>query len=181
MSRIGRLYLVFVFCCASHGLFGQEKKTGPIIKNAGAVWSVENPDYATDIKKEYKALFDIMDSPESPDKLNPTIETVARYLNMHAQQGVRPEQLKAVMVVHNKASKDLLRNEHYEKRFGVPNPNSSMLQELMDSGVAVIFCGQSSIAREIPREETLSGVQLALSAMTALISLQDEGYRLIKF
>lgn len=181
MTGFKRFIIAIIVCGLAQGLSGQEKKTGPVIQSAGAVWAVDNPDYPTDINKEFKAVFDIMNSPESADQLNSSIETVARYLNMHAQQGVPPEQIKAVMVVHNKASKDLLQNEFYEKRFGVTNPNSDLLKELMDSGVTVIFCGQSSVAREIPREETLSGVQLALSAMTALISFQDEGYRLIKF
>ncbi len=162
-------------------LTGQEKKAGPVINKSGAVWPVADPDYPTNTQKEFKAVFDIMDSPESAEQLNPSIETVARFLNMHAQQGVPPEQLKAVMVVHNKASKDLLKDEIYKSRYGVPNPNSVMIQELMEHGVTVIFCGQSSLSRKIPKDETLSGVQLALSAMTALISLQDEGYRLIKF
>lgn len=181
MTEFKKLLIAIIVCGLAQGLEGQEKKMGPVIQSAGAVWTVDKPDYPTDINKEFKAVFDIMNSPESPNQLNSSIETVARYLNMHAQHGVPPEQIRAVMVVHNKASKDLLKNEHYERRFGVANPNSTILQELMDNGVAVIFCGQSSIARDIPREETLSGVQLALSAMTALISLQDEGYRLIKF
>ena len=122
-----------------------------------------------------------MNSPESPDKLNSSIETVARFLNMHAQHGVPVGNLQAVMVVHNKASKDLLQDEYYQQRYGVPNPNIQMIEELMDAGVTVIFCGQSSLSRNIPKDQTLEGVQIALSAMTALISLQDDGYRLIKF
>ena len=162
-------------------LGAQEKKAGPVVTNFGPVWSPGQVDFPTDTKKTYKAVFDIMNSPESPDKLNTSIETIARFLNMHAQQGVPAANLKAVMVVHNKASKDLLQDEYYKQRYGVPNPNTQMIKDLMDAGVAVIFCGQSSLSRNIPKEQTQQGVQIALSAMTALISLQDDGYRLIKF
>lgn len=169
--------LFFTVLCLS----AQDEKTGPVIPNYGAVWSLENLDFPTDTNKTYKAVFDIMNSPEAPDQLNTSIETAARYLNMHAQQGVPATKLHAVLVVHNKASKDLLRDVHYKERYGVPNPNTALLQELMDAGVGVIFCGQSSVARDVPKQQLLPGVQMALSAMTALISLQDDGYRLIKF
>ena len=174
------LFIIALFCSLAF-VCAQEKKTGPVISSAGAVWAIENADFPTDTDKVYKAVFDIMNSPESPEQLNPSIETVARYLNMHAQHGVPETNIQAVMVVHNKASKDILMDVPYESRYGTSNPNKDLIKELMDSGVRVIFCGQSSIARDIPKEQTLEGVQLALSAMTALISLQDDGYRLIKF
>ena len=56
-----------------------------------------------------------------------------------------------------------------------------MIRALFNSGAEIIFCGQSSVSRGFPRSETIEGVQLGLSAMTALIQLQNEGYRLIKF
>ena len=181
MGRVRPALFIFSLLCSLAIVSAQEKKAGPVIQSAGAVWAIENEDFLTETDKIYKAVFDIMDSPESAEQLNPSIETVARYLNMHAQQGVPKTNIKAVMVVHNKASKDLLMDVHYESRYGTLNPNTDLINELMDSGVTIIFCGQSSIARDIPREQTIKGVQLALSAMTALISLQDEGYRLIKF
>lgn len=118
---------------------------------------------------------------EDKSQRNPYIESVARYLNMHAQAGVPAEQLHAVLVVHNVASADLLTDQMYRERFGYDNPNSGMLRALMDAGVEVILCGQSSLSRNIPIEHTVPGVKLALSAMTALIQYQDQGYRLIKY
>jgi len=179
--RILNIFLVICTIFTSLQLVAQDKKAGPLIKSAGAVWNLDQLDLPTDTQKTYKAVFDIMNSPEDPDQINASMETIARFLNMHAQQGVPASKLQAAMVVHNKASKDLLQNPFYKDRYGVSNPNTTMLKELMDAGVTVIFCGQSSMARNIPQEETIPGVQTALSAMTALISLQDEGYRLIKF
>ncbi|MGC1516561.1 MAG: DsrE family protein, partial [Maribacter sp.] len=85
------------------------------------------------------------------------------------------------IVVHNAASKDMVNSTVYNEKFGVDNPNEKLLNALMDAGAAVIFCGQSSASRGFPKEDVLEGVQLSLSAMTALIQLQDDGYRLIKF
>jgi len=52
---------------------------------------------------------------------------------------------------------------------------------LIDAGGEIIFCGQSSKSRGFPKEDLIEGVQMSLSAMTALIHLQDDNYRLIKF
>jgi intracellular sulfur oxidation DsrE/DsrF family protein len=122
-----------------------------------------------------------MYSAPEKNQLNPYLESVARFLNMHTQAGIPLEQLKPVVVVHNVASTDVLDNATYTDRFGTPNPNAGLLRALIDSGVEVILCGQSAMSRNVPIEKTVPGTKLALSAMTALIQLQDLGYRLIKY
>lgn len=175
-------YMPFVFLlfCTGMGV-AQEKTKGPIIEGFGAVWDIPEPTYATDTSAMFRAVFDVMDSPEDPSQLNPWIETAARFLNMHARAGVPSGQLQVALVVHNKASTDLLDTTHYKERFGVSNPNEALLRELMDAGVRVLLCGQSSMARQVPVDHTVEGVQLSLSATTALIQLQESGYHLIKF
>lgn len=170
--------ILALFC---HFLSSQEKEAGPIISDYGKVWNIDTPDYLTDSTKFYKAVFDIMDSPESHQQLNPAIETVARYLNMHARAGVPITHIQAAMVIHNKASKDVMSDDAYGARYGMNNPNSDLLNQLSKAGVEIVFCGQSSLSRDIPRNSLIPSVQVALSAMTALIQLQDDGYRLIKF
>lgn len=159
----------------------QSKESGPVIKGYGEVWTIENPDFSTDITKEYKVVFDIMNSADEPDELNKSIETAARFLNMHAQSGVPVSNLKVALVVHNMASKDLLLNSAYNSRFKTNNPNQELIEKLLEADVEIVFCGQSSLSRNIPMTETIKGVKLSLSAMTALIQLQDDGYQLIKF
>lgn len=176
-----RTLFFLIFLVITFSGFSQEKTTGPIIKNHGKVWKIENLDIQVDTTKEYKVVFDIMDSPEDKNTVNAKIETAARFLNMHAQAGVPAENLKAVIVVHNAASKDIILDSAYQDKYGVKNPNTDLMKELLDANVEVIFCGQSSVSRGFPKEDLIPGVQLSLSAMTALIQLQDEGYRLIKF
>jgi len=90
-------------------------------------------------------------------------------------------QLKVALVVHNQASKDITHDEAYKARFGVSNPNTALVEALLDANVDIIYCGQSSLTRNFPKEDLIPGVKIALSAMTALIQYQNEGYRLIKF
>ncbi|MFP2994634.1 DsrE family protein [Spongiivirga sp. MCCC 1A20706] len=157
------------------------QKKGPIIKAYGAVKKIENPDYKTDTAATFKVVFDVMDTPNDLNAINKKIETAARFLNMHAQAGVPKEQLKVALVVHNKASKDIITDKAYKKRYQTKNPNSKLLESLLNEGVQVIFCGQSSKSRGFPKEDLIPGTQISLSAMTALIQLQNQNYRLIKF
>lgn len=96
---------------------------------------------------------------------------------MHAQAGVPVERLAAAVVVHGGASFELLDDEAYRSRFGTDNPNGDLLRELLGSGQRVILCGQSAASRGVPTDALIPGVEVALSAMTAFILLQDEGYR----
>ncbi|MBO0323106.1 DsrE family protein [Muricauda sp. CAU 1633] len=168
--------------CAFFSLFAisQEKKAGPIIENYGEVFAVEKPDFKTDVTQEFKVVFDVSVGPDSHEEINKRIETAARFLNMHAQNGVPVSQLKAALIIHGSATTNIMNNEAHEKRFGVPNPNAEMLQNLVDNGVEIILCGQSSNARNVPKEDLIPGEKIALSAMTALIQLQNDGYRPMK-
>lgn len=165
----------------SISITAQTKKSGPIIKAYGNVFEVKDPDFKIDTTKEYRAVFEIAHSPKGHDKINSSIETAARFLNMHAQSGVPATQLKFALVIHGKASKDIISNEAYQKRYSTNNPNHGLITALLNAGGKIVFCGQTSVARGIPKDDLIDGVQLSLSAMTALIDLQDKGYRLIKF
>lgn len=178
-----KFYALLLFSCLTFSVYlsAQTKKKGPVIQNFGTVYQINNPDFKINTAKEYKAVFDIYNSPEAPDALNRSIETAARFLNMHAQSGVPETQLKVALVVHGKASKDLLDNSAYQKKYGTSNPNQELIEELLQAGGQLILCGQSASYKGIGREELIDDVQLSLSAMTALIQLQDDNYRLIKF
>lgn len=181
MSKTIFFSLLTILLLGHSPVHSQTKESGPIITGYGEVWRVENPDFKTYASKAYKVVFDIMNTSESPDKLNKSIETAARFLNMHAQSGVPLSNLDVALVIQNRASKDLLKNSEYKKRYVTDNPNEELIQKLLDAGVSIVFCGQSSISRNIPVSGTIDGVELALSAMTALIQLQDDGFQLIKF
>ncbi len=171
-----------ILICALFSLFAlsQEKKAGPIIENYGAVFTVEDPDFKTSVNEEFKVVFDVSVGPESHEEINKRIETAARFFNMHAQSGVPATQLKAALVIHGTATTNIMNNEAHKKRFGVNNPNVDLLEVLMDNGVEIILCGQSSKSRNVPKEDLIPGEKIALSAMTALIQLQNDGYRLMK-
>lgn len=163
-------------------LSAQENRAeGKIIKNYGATFKVDAPDIKTDISSTLKVIFDVSQTADNKETINRYIETAARFLNMHADLGMEPDQLKVAMTIHGAAWHDILNNEAYKQRFGLPNPNAGLIDELVEAGVDVILCGQTMQFREIKPEEKLPGVKVALSAMTALLQYQNMNYKFIKF
>lgn len=156
----------------------QERSTraGPVIHDFGAVFQVD-PDVPTPTDRAYKLAFEVAAPSPSPEELNVGFNTVARFLNMHAQAGVPEDHLGAAIVVHGGASFELLDDEAYRAKFGVDNPNADLIRQLLAKGQRVILCGQSAASRGVPTDGLVPGVEVALSAMTAFLLLQDEGYR----
>lgn len=160
------------------GLSAQQRTSaGPIIHSAGAVYDVPSPDFTTRPDQEYKVAFELAVASESPDRLNQSLNTVARFLNMHAQAGVPADRIHAAVVVHGTAGWEMLDDEAYRERHGVDNPNAELIRELTSVGAQVILCGQTAASRGIPTDGLIDGVQMALSAMTAFLVLQEDGYR----
>ena len=184
-----KIYTVALCCgtalvlCSAAGLTADVEPagTGPLIEQFGPVYDVGRPDFATPTDLVYRAVFDVGPSPDAVDQVNPRIESLARFLNMHARAGVKPEQMKLALVVHGAAGKDMLSSAAYKSRFGVENPNAPLLAALRAQGVRVLLCGQTAAHKGFAREELAPGVELALSAMTALVALQADGYALISF
>jgi len=158
-----------------------QRTSGPVIQDYGATFKVEDPDFTTDPDQVYKVVFDIHSSPENPSQVNPILNTLARFLNMHAAAGVPLENLKVAGVIHDQASKDALNNEAYREIFGVDNPNLPLMEALTEAGAEIYMCGQTMYAREVPKEKMAQPVKTALSAMTVFLTLESQGYTLIRF
>lgn len=157
----------------------QRPQTGPVVNSGGPVYEVTDLDFPTPMDVQLKAVFEMRDPPADPSSTNQQLGTMARYLNMHARAGVPRENLRVAAVVHGGASHALLKDDFYREREGVENPNKELIREIIAAGGQVILCGQTAGARNISKDELLPGVQMALSAMTALTSLQQQGYQLI--
>jgi len=156
------------------------RQAGPVIEKFGAVFDVPNPGLLPPKDQDLKLRFDVNQGPE-PGELNAGFDTVARFLNMHARAGVPRERLKVALVIHGTAGKDTLTNEAYRKRYSKDNPNIALLDALKAAGVRVYLCGQTSVSRNLPRAEVTPAATIALSAMTAHLVLQNEGYALNPF
>jgi len=151
--------------------------TGPVIHSAGATFEIPNPEFETPREQEYRLAFEMARPAASPEELNVVLSNVARYLNMHATAGIPRDQVQAAVVVHGGAGWEMLGHAAYREHYGVDNPNVELIKELTEAGVRVVICGQTVEARGIPRAGLAEGVEVALSAMTAFLVLQEEGFR----
>jgi len=170
--------LLLLFVLANITLFSQNKT---VIQDFGTTFSVENPDLLLQKDKVYKIIFDVYTDSKDTEKVNPLINTVARFINMHTKTGVPLENLKIVVVLHGKATKDVLTTSDFKNKYEIDNPNSQLLAELNKANVNTFVCGQSFVYNKFEEHQLDENVKMALSALTVLVEYQSQGYQLITF
>ncbi|MBT8069679.1 MAG: DsrE family protein [Xanthomonadales bacterium] len=173
--------LIVLILLSPVSLLAAEARSGPIISNFGPVYEVPEGAWNLEKGKAYKVSMDVSATADFSGDLNRRIESAARFLNMHARNGIEMEDIDFAIVVHGSAGKDLLKDAAYEARFDEVNPNTPMLSDLAGAGVKVYLCGQTAAHRGLAAEDLHPAVTMALSAMTAHVRLQSEGYTLIPF
>ncbi len=153
--------------------------SGPLIPAYGKVAAVPG---SQSIPPEavFKVSFDVAKQ-AAAGELNRALVSGARFLNMHAAAGVKPDNMQLAFVIHGSAVHDVSVAEHYKARTGEKNANAALIDALQKHGVAIYVCGQSAAYHGVKRDELLPGVELALSAMTAHALLQNDGYTLNPF
>ena len=154
---------------------------GEVFPDFGMVAPVPDADFAIPEATDLYVAFDTA-TPAEEGKLNRTLDSAARYINMHAAVGLEPARVRAAVVVHGRAAFDLLTDEAWAaKGKKGTNPTAAAIPELVDNGVRIILCGQTAAAYGIAKEDLAPGVELALSAMTAHAVLQRQGYTVNPF
>lgn len=152
-----------------------------MIKNYGAFYNIQNSDKSLDPNKEYRVIFDVRKSPNDINAVNPLLDIVARFINMHIAQGISEENLHIVVILHGSATKSVLNKKGYKDRFRKKNPNLELLNKLQKAGVELFVCGQSALNYKISRDEVAKSVKFALSALSVLVEYQSLDYQLIDF
>jgi intracellular sulfur oxidation DsrE/DsrF family protein len=173
--------LLFASIVISAQLAAAEPALGPVIETYGPVYSVPQGSFNLDPKQSYKIIMDIGKAPEDPSAVNRSIESAARFLNMHARNGIDPGRLEFAIVLHGSAGRAALTDQAHAEHFNVPNGNKALLDELDQAGVAIYICGQTVAHRGFSPDQLLPQVTIAVSAMTVHVRLQQEGYRAILF
>ncbi len=182
MSGLSKLFAGFVFSiCVNTVAFAQLDKfhDGAVISKFGQVATVPGmqpiPSGAV-----FKVSFDVNGAAQ-PAELNRSLLSGARFLNMHAEAGVKPENIKLAFVIHGQAVQDVTVDAHYATVHNQKNVNAALIAALLDKQVEVYVCGQSAAYYGVTTEDLLPGVTMSLSAMTAHALLQTGGYTLNPF
>lgn len=168
-------YLLLIFICTASAA-ADEPSLGPVIEAYGPTYPINYRDVRLQDGAEYKAVFDIAAYSDDRTSLNHRLVSVARFLNMHARNDVPVETIHLAIVVHGGAVNNLLSHEAYKARFDIENPNLELLSKLHEAGVEIYVCGQSLAFGGVETSELQSSALVALSAMTMLTTLQNDGY-----
>lgn len=143
---------------------------GPALENYGQVADV---DVTVAVPKDavFRHSFDVS-APAEDGQLNRTLTSVARFINMHARAGIDEDRIHVAVVVHGKAIQDVS---------GEAPANADLVATLIDHGVKIYVCGQTAAYYGVATDDLLPGVDMALSAMTMHVLLQQEGFTLNPF
>ena len=178
MNRI--FFLVFVVASINQAI--AEPVTGPVIEGFGPVYYVPSEPLVLRPGEVLSVVFDVAAAPDEPGEPNYRLETVARFLNLHARAGLAAERMRVAIVLHGRATRAALEAEVFEDRYGEPHPDAALLDALAGAGVEpdiATIPNDDAAALGFEPDELAGGVRLSPSAMTALVRLQSSGYALI--
>lgn len=154
---------------------------GPLVEGFGHHVDLPDADFETRTDQVYKVAFELFQPLGRPERVHMRLEAAARFMNMHAHAGVPKEHLQVKLILHGGGTQTAMTNEAYRERHNVDNPNLALLQALSDAGVEIFLCEQSRILNGLDADEVAAPVKSALSAMTAVVNLQAEGYQFLTY
>lgn len=150
----------------------------PAVADFGASAALPDAAMQPDKNKEYKVVFNVTAGGPN-EKINPSLERVARAANIFTSAGVPLSHLHFVAVVHGPATPSVLDNDHYQEKFSMDNPNVKLISELKAAGVKVVVCGQALAGQKFPHEWVNKDVEISLSAISSVVMLEMQGYALL--
>ncbi len=152
----------------------------PTIHGYGRIHYLPDAAYKPQPGQTYKIVFALTKAPKAPSDVNPSLDHVARTVNLYVAAGVPLSHLKFVAVASGGATALAVDNAAYRARFGVDNPNRRLIRELRAAGVDVAVCGQAVAEHHFKYSQVAHNVTLALSALTTVTTLEHQGYALMK-
>jgi intracellular sulfur oxidation DsrE/DsrF family protein len=151
----------------------------PGIPGEGAMHPLPDAAYQPQKDATYKIVFSISQAGHTPKDVSPSLVRVARTVNLYVSVGVPLSHLKFVAVASGPATVTMLDAAHYQAKFGIPNPNADLIHKLRAAGVDVAVCGQAVLENGFETAWISHDVTLALSALTTITVLQQQGYALM--
>jgi intracellular sulfur oxidation DsrE/DsrF family protein len=149
----------------------------------GGVAPVQNVTELADPKMKYKLLMELTgfaakgEEKTAKNEINLGIGEIARKVNLHVAAGVPQKNIDLVVIVHAGALFAFLNNEKYKRKYGIDNPNITIIKDLQNFGAKIIVCGQAMTFLGLEMEDLAPGIKEALSAQTVLSTYELKGYK----
>ncbi len=151
----------------------------PAIQGFGKIHELPQAAYQPEPSKTYRIVFALTKGSKDASEVNPSLDHVARAVNLYVASGVALTHLKFVAIAYGEATPLALDDAHYRAKFGVPNPNLALTAELRKAGIAVAVCGQAVAEHHIDYAWIDKSVTVALSGLTTVTTLEQAGYSLM--
>lgn len=152
----------------------------PVVQGFGAITPMPEAKERPDHSLRYRVLFNVTKAASAADQTNPSLEKVARFINLLGGDGVRPQSGDVVVIIHGPATSLTLTNARYAERNKVAgNPNLPLVAALRAAGVSVRVCSQALVGNRIDPTDVASGIEVDVSALTTLATLQLRGWVLV--
>jgi intracellular sulfur oxidation DsrE/DsrF family protein len=153
--------------------------TTPTIHGYGRIHLVPHAAYVPDKTAHYKIVFALTSAATAPGRVNPSLDRVARTVNLYVASGVPLSHLKFVAIAYGGATPLALDDAHYHAQFGVANPNLPLIAELRSAGIDVAVCAQAIAEHHFDYSWLDHTITLALSGLTTVTTLEHAGYVLM--
>ena len=149
----------------------------------GGVAPVQDVTELADPKMKYKLLMELTgfaakgEEKTAKNEINYGIGEISRKINLHVAAGVPQKNIDLVIIVHAGALFAFLNNEKYKRKYGIDNPNITIIKDLQNFGAKIIVCGQAMTFLGLEMEDLVPGIKEALSAQTVLSTYELKGYK----
>jgi intracellular sulfur oxidation DsrE/DsrF family protein len=153
-----------------------QKTINPVIKNGGGIYEVPDAVPMADLEMKYKMVYEISSNVERMDTIHPSLDKMARLINLHRQAGIKAENLDLAIFIHQSATGIILTDEAHQKKYKVVNPNTKIINELAENGVKIYVCGQSLFKRKLYNEPRNANIKVVSSAILGISTLLSKGY-----
>lgn len=174
------LLAITVTAISFSSVFATENKDNfwqtPTIHNYGKIHYLPNSAFKPDPTQQYHIVFGLTAAADKPDKVNPSLDHVARTVNLYVAAGVPLKNLHIEAVVYSHATPLVLQDAAYQKQYGVANPNLPLITELEKAGIHLSVCGQAIAEHHFDYGWLDKRITLALSALTTITVLEHQGY-----
>jgi len=151
----------------------------PATPGFGRMHPIPSAAYMPDKAASYKVVFELTMMGQDAKSPSPSLERLARTVNLYVASGVPLDHLKFVAVADGAAGA-MLNDEQYEKHYGAKNPNLPLIAALRKAGVDVAVCGQAFAEHGYDIAWVDHSVTVALSALTTVTMLEQQGYAFMR-
>lgn len=170
------LFITLIFL--STIIYAQEWVT-PVIDGYGKIKYSKDVAVQPDTNLAYKIVYKITTG-ETREGINKGLNGIAHAINMLGCANIKSDAVHIVATIQGAATKIILNDETYEKKYGEKNPNTKVIELLSNYGVKLFVCSQATAYKKIKETQINKNITEALSGSSVLLNYQLNGYALMQ-